>query len=428
MSASDAIFAQRPVVLVADGGLRTPFAKAPGKLARYSLLDLSQHIVLGLIDRLRLDPATVDELVFSTVLFNPQDANFARHLVLRSGLPRSINAHVVSNNCISGLVAIDRLATLIASGRAEVGIAGGVESMSNVPLPMRPGAQQFWRGLATSKSWGGRLRALTSFRPRYLFPARPQPIEPFTGKTMGQHCEELNREFQISRERQDEIALQSHRNAARAAAEGTLAAEIAPLDGLATDTGIRADASREALAQLRPSFDNSERGTITAGNASFPTDGAAAVCLMSLDAARDQGREPLAVVRGVEFSAIDIDDGLLMAPALAVPRLLARHGLSAADIDLFEIHEAFAAQVAANVQVWERGWAKYSEIRPIGAVDCQKVNVNGGSLAIGHPFAATGPRLLWALASELRRRGLKRGLLSACAAGGSGCAMLIETP
>ena len=311
-SASDAIFAERPVVLVADGGLRTPFAKAPGKLAPYSLLDLSQHVVLQLIERLRLDPATIDELVFSTVLFNPQDANFARHLVLRAGLPRSINAYVVSNNCISGLVAIDRLATLIAIGRAEVGIAGGVESMSNVPLPMRAGAQPFWRGLATAKTFGGRLQALAKFRPQYLLPARPQPIEAFTGRTMGQHCEEMNREFQISRERQDEIALQSHRNAARAAGDGTLAAEIAALDGLAFDTGIRADASREALAKLRPAFDNSERGTITAGNSSFPTDGAAAVCLMSLDEARRQGREPIAILRGVEFTAIDIDDGLLM--------------------------------------------------------------------------------------------------------------------
>jgi acetyl-CoA acetyltransferase family protein len=282
--------------------------------------------------------------------------------------------------------------------------------------------------LASAKSLGTRLQAFAAFRPQYLIPARPQPIEPFTGKSMGQHCEAMNREFRISRDEQDDLALRSHRNAARAAADGTLADEIAPLAGVERDTGIRADAAREALAKLRPVFDTSEHGTITAGNASFPTDGAAAVCLMSLDEARRQDREPIAIVRGVEFAAIDIDDGLLMAPALAVPRLLARHGLSAADIDLFEIHEAFAAQVAANVQVWERGWAKYPDIRPIGTIDWQKVNVNGGSLAIGHPFAATGPRLLWTLASELRRRGLKRGLLSACAAGGSGCAMLIETP
>ncbi len=423
---SDAIFAEHPVALVADGGLRTPFAKAPGKLADYTLLDLGQRVVQRLIERLKLDPHEIDELVFGTVLFNPLDSNFARHLVLRAGLPRNTYAFAVSNNCITSLVAIDVLARDIASGRANIGIAGGSESMSNVTLPMPPGAHAFWRRLSTAKTMGQKLGALATFRPHYLVPQRPQPIEPFTGKTMGEHCEETNREFQISREVQDDIALRSHRNAARAAAEGILNAEIAPLDDLATDTGIRPDTSREALAKLRPIFDQSEHGTITAGNASFPTDGAAAVCLMSAVAVEQQGRKPIAWLRGIGFAAIDPDDGLLMAPALALPRLLARHKLTAADIGLFEIHEAFAAQIAANVHVWEHGWPKYPEIRPIGSIDWARVNVNGGSLAIGHPFAATGARLVTSLANELQRRQLRWGVVSACAAGGAGCAMLLE--
>jgi len=425
---SDKLFSDSPVAIVCDGGARTPFAKAPGKMANYGVLDLGQHVLIQLIEKMGLDAQQIDEVILGSVLFNPLDSNFSRHLVFLSGLPRTAYAATVSNNCISGLVAIDELAKDIAIGRADIGISGGVESMSNVPLPARPGAQAFWRNLATAKGIRAQICALGRFRPSYLLPAFPKPVEPFTGKTMGQHCEEMNREFSVPRGRQDAIALASHQNAARALADGILEEEITPIGGMTRDTGIREDTNIEALGRLPTTFDKSRHGTLTAGNSSFPTDGASVVCLMSAATARSQGRDVLAYVKGCEFAAIDPADGLLMAPALAVPRLLHRHGLTAADVDLFEIHEAFAAQVVANIHVWEHGWDKYPEIQPIGEVAYEKINVNGGSLAIGHPFAATGARLVYSLAKELNRRQLKRGVVSVCAAGAEGCAILLETP
>jgi acetyl-CoA acetyltransferase family protein len=335
--------------------------------------------VRGLLERHHLDPAGIEAIAFGVVVPEPGKPNLAREIVLESGLPAAIEAQTVSSYCITGLRTATVIADAIARGRIGAGIAGGVEWLS--------GADP------------------ATFR------------EPTTGLSMGQHMEITRAEWEIPRERQDEVALASHRNAL--AARGHLEREIVPVEGIAWDTGPRSDTSLERLATLKPAF--GPGGTITAGNASPVTDGASAVLLMSERRAADEGREPLAFIEAMDYAAIHPDEGLLMAPAITVPRLLERAGLQLADIDLIEIHEAFAAQVLANVAAWEQGWKG----RPTGPVDWSRVNVNGSSVAVGHPWAATGGRILTTLANEMARRDVKRGLISICAAGGMAGAFLL---
>lgn len=408
------------------GGYRTPFSKAGTSLAKYSFLELGMAVVKGTIEKLGLDPHQIGEFVFGTVLLDPRLPNFARETIVRSGLPLSIPAHSVSNNCISGLVAATVIAEAIKAGRISVGLAGGSESMSRPALAWKPEAEEFFLRLARARSMGERLSTLLAYRPGFMLPIPPSPKEPSTGLTMGQHCEISTKDFKISRETQDTIALASHRNAARAQQQGYLSEEIIPLGGADKDNLIRGDTTADKLAKLKPVFDRSEAGSITAGNASALTDGASVVCLMSESEAAKQGREVLAFLDDVEYAALAPKDGLLMAPGLALPRLMHRNGLSTDSVDRFEIHEAFGAQVAANLKVWKEGWTKFPELRPIGEIPSEKVNVNGGSIAIGHPFAATGGRLLISAARELKRSGKNTAVLSVCAAGGMGCAMLLR--
>jgi len=360
-------------------GTRTPFVRAGRAFASLGPLALAKHAVRGLLERHQVDATGVDAMAFGVVVPEPGKPNLAREIVLESGLPAGIEAQTVSSYCITGLRAITIVADAIARGRIEVGIAGGVEWLS--------GADP-----ATFK-------------------------EPTTGLTMGEHTEITRREWKISRERQDEIALASHRNAVTA--RDRLALEIVPLDGVEHDSGPRPDTSLEKLAALKPAF--AADGTITAGNASPVTDGASAVLLMSEESAKAQGREPLAFVSDMDYAAIHPDEGLLMAPAITVPRLLARARLRLADMDLLEIHEAFAAQVLANAAAWERGWKG----EPTGPVDWQRVNVNGSSIAVGHPWSATGGRIVTTLAYEMARRKARRGLVTICAAGGMAGAFLL---
>jgi acetyl-CoA acetyltransferase family protein len=318
-------------------------------------------------------------MAFGVVAPERGKPNLAREIVLESGLPAHIEAQTVSSYCITGLRTATIIADAIARGRISCGVAGGTEWLS--------GADP------------------ATFR------------EPTTGLSMGEHMEITTREWKIPRERQDEISLASHRNAV--AARDRLAREIVPVEGIEQDTGPRPDTSLEKLAALKPTFDPA--GTLTAGNSSPVTDGASAVLLMEESRARREGREPLAFIEAVEYAAIHPDEGLLMAPAITVPRLLKRAGLTFADIDLFEIHEAFAAQVLANVAAWERGWKG----EPTGPVDWSLVNVNGSSVAVGHPWSATGGRILTTLAYEMARRNARRGLISICAAGAMAGAMLL---
>jgi acetyl-CoA acetyltransferase family protein len=366
------------VAIIAGG--RTPFVGSGKAYKHLGPLALATHAVRSLIHKTDLDPHTVEAITFGAVVPERDKPNLAREIVFRAGMPHSIEAQTVSSYCISGLRAITSIADAIATGRIEIGVAGGVEWLS--------GADH------------------TTFK------------EPTTDLLMGEHQEITTREWEIPRSRQDELSLASHENAITASHH--LACEIFPFMGVEMDTGPRNDSTLAALSNLSPVFD--PEGTLTAGNSSPVTDGASAVILMSEKRARSEHREPLAYIRAMEYGAVDPSEGLLMAPAVTVPRLLERTQTTLAEIDLIEIHEAFAAQVLANVYAWERGWKG----RATGAIDWDKVNVNGGSIALGHPWSATGGRIVTTLANEMARRSAKRGLLSICAAGGMAGAFLLE--
>ncbi len=403
-------------------GARTPFVKAGTVFRKYTSLQLGRHAVNGLVEKHKLDRESIDELAYGTVIFDPHIPNIARELVFSCGLPAKIGAHTVSNNCISGVYALTAIYDSIMAGRSEVGIAGGVESMSNPPILFSREFSRILVDASFAKSMGQRLQIFLKTRPWHFKPDTPAIAEPSTGLTMGEHTELMAKEWRISREEQDEIAYRSHKNAHAATEDGRLTAEIHPLDGVDRDLLIRADTTPEKLAKLKPVFDRSAKGTITAGNASPLTDGASAVLLMSEARAQQEGREPLAFIKDFEYAAIDPNDGLLMGPCLAVPRLLKRAGLKLDDIDILEVHEAFGAQVACNLRGWEQGWKEEA----IGKVDPEKLNPLGGSIALGHPFAATGGRMVSELANELKRRNARYGLISICAAGAMAAAMILE--
>lgn len=412
--------AQRVAVI---GGARTPFVKAAGVFSRYTLQALGTHVLKAAVERTGIDPGTIDEFVFGTVILDPRTPNWAREILFAAGLPKTVYAESVSNNCISGMVALTTVAERIQLGRTRLGVAGGTESMSNPPLLFSADAAKAFLHLSRQKTAMEKLAALAAFRPKHFVPSPPGVTEPSTGLTMGQHTEITAQKLGITRQSQDEIAFRSHSNAARATQEGIFSEFIAPLGDVSKDMLIRADTSREKLATLPPVFDRkSGKGTLTAGNSSPLTDGASAVVLMSEEHAVKTGKKPLAFIRDYEYSAISPDDGLLMAPGLAVPRLLRRNNLTFQDFDFIEIHEAFGAQVEANIKAWEEGWKEPA----IGVLPRERLNVNGGSIAIGHPFAATAGRMLLHISRELERQGKTRALLSICAAGAMAGAMIVE--
>ncbi len=404
------------------GGTRTPFVKAGTRFRQHSALDLSVHAVKGLLQKHRVDPASIDELVYGIVIVDPKVPNLAREIVLSTDLSSNIPAHTISNNCITGASAVASVYYSIVSGRAEAGIAGGVESMSNPPVLFGDRASRIFLDSFSTKSFKARLSHLLRLRPWHFKPSAAAFAEPSTGLTMGEHTELMVKEWKIPQEEQDEISYRSHRNAHKATKDGRLKEEIYPLDGIDHDLLIRPDTSMEKLAKLPPVFDRSEAGTITAGNSSPLTDGAAAVLLMSEGRAKKEGKEPLAFIKDFEYAAVDPSEGLLMAPGIAVPRLLRRTGIELSDIDVIEMHEAFGGQVACNLKAWEKGWKE----EPIGTVDREKLNPLGSSIAVGHPFAATGARIVTTLANEMKRRNVRLGLVSICGAGGTAIAMILE--
>ncbi len=413
---------KRRVAIV--GGKRTPFAKAGTHLKDYTALDLAMHAVRGLIKSTDTDPAKLDEIVFGIVAANPRLPHLAREIVLQSGLDPQTRALTVSDNCISSATAVRTVYDAIANGRNDVGIAGGVESMSNPPLVVSQETAQILGKLAFAGSDAEKHDILKELANHPIGNIGGGLREPSTGLTMGEHTELMVKQWEVTRKQQDVIALHSHRNAHAATEDGRLPSEIYPLAGLERDQQIRADTSLEKLSTLPPVFDTSDAGTITAGNASPLTDGAAAIMLMSEEAVAREHLEPLAFIRDLEFAAIDPSEGLLMAPAVAVPRLLKRNGLDLADIDILEMHEAFAGQVLSNIAAWESGWKE----DPIGPVDFEKLNPLGSSIAVGHPLAATGARIISTLAHELKRRNARYGLVSICAAGGLAASLLLERP
>ena len=416
------------------GGVRTPFAKSGTVLKDVSAIELGKVAVRELLHRTAVDPASIDLLCFGTVIPSVLAPNIAREVALMPLLPKGVQAWSVGRACASANQAITDAADQIVLGHAHVAIAGGAESLSAVPILHSRGFSDALVAASKAKTLGQRLGALARIRPRDLIPITPAIAEPTTGETMGQSADKMAKINGITRVDQDAFALASHKNAAMGATDGRLALEIAPVytgknheNAILADNGVRADTSGDQLAKLRPVFDR-KYGTVTAGNASPLTDGAAAVLLMSEERAKALGYTPLAYIRSYAYAAVDPGEQLLQAPVLAAPVALKRAGLALHNIDLVEMHEAFAAQVLSNLKGFEsREWAQRAGFSsPVGRVDRAILNVMGGSIAIGHPFGATGARITTTLVNELKRRGGQFGLMTVCAAGGLGFAMVVE--
>jgi acetyl-CoA acyltransferase len=422
----------RRVAIVA--GVRTPFAKAGTAFKSISAIDLGKLCVAELLQRTNLDGKEVQALVFGTVIPSVLAPNIAREVSLLPLLPKGVQAFSVSRACASANQAITDAADQIALGQLDVAIAGGSESLSNIPILHAQGFAEALVLASKARSLPARLRALARIRPKDLVPVTPAIAEPSTGETMGESAEKMAKLNAITREEQDHFALRSHRLAAAGTADGRLTAEIMPVyvppkfdSVLTSDNGIREDTSYEQLAVLKPVFDR-KYGTVTAGNSSPLTDGGACVLLMNEEKAKALGYPVLGIIRSYAYAALDPGEQLLQAPVLAAPVALKRAGLTLKDMDLVEMHEAFAAQVLSNLKGFESKWwaerAGFSQ--PVGEVDRARLNVMGGSIALGHPFGATGARITTTLLNELRRRGGQFGLMTVCAAGGMGFAMVVE--
>ncbi len=422
----------RRVAIVA--GVRTPFTKAGSAFKSISAIDLGKLCVAELIQRTNLSGKEVEGLVFGTVIPSVVAPNIAREVSLMPILPKGVQAYSVSRACASANQAITDAADQILLGHMHVAIAGGSESLSSVPILHSQGMAEALVLASKAKTLPGRVKALSRIRPKDLVPITPAIAEPTTSETMGQSAEKMAKLNDIPREEQDQLALRSHRLSAAGTADGRLTAEIVPVyvppkyeSVVTSDNGIRPDSSFEQLSALKPVFDR-KYGSVTAGNSSPLTDGAACILLMSEEKARSLGYEPLGYIRSYAYAALDPGEQLLQAPVLAAPVALSRAGLTLRDIDLIEMHEAFAAQVLSNLRGFEsQYWAERAGFsRAVGEVDQSRLNVMGGSIAIGHPFGATGARITTTLLNELRRRGQQFGLMTVCAAGGMGFAMVVE--
>jgi len=415
-------------------GVRTPFSRAGTLYKSLTAIDLGRLCVAELMQRTNLTAADVDAVVFGTVVQSVQAPNIAREVALMPLLKKNVDAWSVSRACASANQAIADAADQIALGHMDCIIAGGSESLSNVPILHSRAFADVLMAANKAKTLPAKISAFSKIRPRDLVPVAPAIAEPTTGETMGQSAEKMAKLNDISREEQDEFALRSHRLAAAGLRDGRLSAEMFPVyvppryDKVATtDNGVREDSTMEQLAALKPYFDK-RYGSVTAGNASPITDGAAAVLLMSEEKAAALGYQPIGFIRSYASAALDPGEQLLQAPVLAAPKALARAGLTLQDMDLVEMHEAFAAQVLSNLRGFEsQAWAARAGLSaPVGVVDRARLNVMGGSIAVGHPFGATGARITTTLCNELGRRGGQFGLLTVCAAGGLGFAMVIE--
>jgi acetyl-CoA acyltransferase len=399
------------------------------------VVDLAGVAAAELVARTAIDPDEIDLSIFGVVVQALDAPNLGREVVFQVSLPKTIPGTTVNLACASSNRAITSGAEAILSGECDVVLAGGAESLSNVPIQYSKGASRLLMKFSRARSMGQKLSVLSQLRPRDLVPVPPAIAEYSTGMTMGQACEKMAKENQISRRSQDEIALLSHQRAAAAAAAGRFADQIVttfPNPGydvaVSDDNGVRSDTSMEALAELKPVFDR-QYGTITAGNSSPLTDGASAVLLMSEDKAKSLGYEPLGFVRSFAYAALDPGSQLLQGPAYAAPPALDQAGLELSDVDLVEMHEAFAAQIISNMKAFASRKFAVEELgrsQPLGEIDLERFNVNGGSIAIGHPFGATGGRVTIQLLRELERRSLNLGLITVCAAGGVGFAMVVE--
>ncbi len=405
-------------------GLRTPFGRRGGGLAERSALELGVACVRELLSRTGL-AGEIERVIFGQVVPSLQAPNVARELVLDVGLPPTVDAHSVSRACTTSYVAVIELARAIAAGDLDAGICGGTDSVSDVPIAVSKPLARALVANRRARGIGDRVRAFAALSPGDLRVEPPTLVERTTGLTMGEHAEAMGKTAAVDRAAQDELAARSHARAAAGWDDGRLAAEVMTIAGVG-DQCVRRGITTADLGRLRPLFGGD--GTVTAGNSSPLSDGASAAILMREDKARALGLEPLAIIRAAATTAVDPADQLLIAPVTALPRALERAGITLADLTLLDLHEAFAAQVlAVTAALASPAWAaRLGRSQPIGQVDWDRTNVLGGSIALGHPFAATGTRQLVQVARELARRGGGMAAIAACAAGGLGAAIVIE--
>jgi acetyl-CoA C-acetyltransferase len=411
------------------GGTRIPFARSMGVYAEASNQEMLTAALKGLVERFDLRGQVLGDVGAGAVLKHSRDFNLTRESVLDSGLAPETPAFDLQRACGTSLDTAIVLGLKIATGQIESAIAAGVDTASDVPIVYPTAYRKLLLRSARGRTLGERLSPWASFRPSFLKPQLPGVSEPRTGLSMGQHCEKMAQTWQIARVDQDQLALESHRKAAAAWDEGFYDDLVVPFRGLKQDNNIRRDTSLEKLAKLKPSF--SSNGTLTAGNSTPMTDGAAAVLLASEEWAKARGLPVLAYLTYGKYAAVDFvqKEGLLMAPAYAVPRMLADANLRLQDFDFYEIHEAFEAQVLCTLKAWESPEFCRERLgldEPLGSIDRGKLNLKGGSVAIGHPFAATGARILATLAKQIAQRGGGRGLISVCTAGGMGVTAIVE--
>jgi acetyl-CoA C-acetyltransferase len=420
--------ARRVAVL---GGSRIPFARQNGPYAKASNQDMLTTTVDALVAKFDLGGEVLGEVVAGAVLKHSRDFNLTRETVLSSGLAPETPAYDVQQACATGLEAAVLVANKIALGQIESGIAGGVDTTSDAPLALNEDLRNILLDLSRTGSNTARVRALTRLRPQQIVPEIPRNAEPRTGLSMGEHTAIMATEWGIGRAEQDELALASHQKLAGAYESGWLDDQVVPYLGLERDQNLRPDSSLEKLAKLRPVFGGPD-GTMTAGNSTPLSDGASVVLLASEEWAQRRGIPVLAYITDAQTAAVDYvhkREGLLMAPAYAMPKMLARHGLTLQEFDFYEIHEAFAAQVLCTLRAWEDPVYCRERLgldQPLGAIDRERLNVHGGSIGAGHPFGATGGRIVATLAKELSERGSGRGVISICAAGGLGVTAIME--
>ncbi|MEV7092753.1 acetyl-CoA C-acetyltransferase [Amycolatopsis sp. NPDC051045] len=421
--------AVRKVAII--GGNRIPFARSNGPYAKASNQDMFTAALDGLVSRFSLQGEVIGEVAAGAVLKHSKDFNLARESVLGSKLSPATPASDVQMACGTGLQAIINVANKIALGQLDSAIAGGVDTTSDAPLAVNEDLRQILIQLNAAKTLGDRLKLVAKIRPGHIVPAIPRNEEPRTGLSMGEHAALTAKVWEITREAQDELAAASHQKLAAAYDRGFFDDLVTPFLKLTRDQNLRPDSTAEKLAKLKPAF-GGPGGTMTAGNSTPLTDGASTVLLATDEWAKAHKLPVLAYLTFSQTAAVDYvhgDEGLLMAPAYAVPRMLARAGLSLQDFDFYEIHEAFASQVLATLKAWEDPAFAKEKLEldtPLGAIDRAKLNVNGSSLAAGHPFAATGGRIVATLAKLLHEKGSGRGLISICAAGGQGVTAILE--
>ncbi len=414
------------------GGTRIPFSRAYTAYARHSNQDMMTATLRGLVDKYGLQGETLGDVALGAVIKHSRDYNLARESTLSSGLAAHTPAFDIQRACGTSLSAAIAIGAKISQGLIDVGIAGGVDTISDVPVVYPDAYRRLLFESAGARSLMGRIKPWLGLRPRHFKPEFPAVVEPRTKLSMGESMEITAKRWQISREAQDELALQSHMNATQAYEDGFYDDLVIEYAGQKQDNNVRSDTSMEALAKLRPVFDRSEAGTLTAGNSTPLTDGASAVLLASEQWALERDLPILAYLTHAREAAVDFvnDEGLLMAPAYAVSDMLKAASLDLQDFDLYEIHEAFAAQTLATLKAWEsEEFCRERLLRhaAMGSIDRNKLNRKGGSVALGHPFAATGTRILATLAKQLHERGSGRGLISICTAGGMGVTAILET-